>query len=758
MDGLVAATGGGILALLDPRTLAARHVRTLKHAAFSAKLCTRSAHWQLTAVLGFSNANCLLFDDQLQPVAHITCADTLEAVTFVHSLPLLILADCRGNIFTYNFATDQTWTYPAIHKLAIVDIAVSPTEAFIVCASVDETVNVLRFPQLEVASCFTEHRHPLVSVIVLPNDDTIVSTDRRGLLVFHSRSRLTVLHRLHHETPGQAFLVIHPSGRYFANRNRTTVDLWDCNSLQRVFRIHCRELVHSIAFTGMADVIAVGLGSNGISSYDTIKGNKVATNQRTIINAFGLSLGSCTSHDPAWNRKWTMPRARPVMVSLSPPQGSGFAHDMLPVKRTASDSNSVADHEPDREPDHDLAPSAKRAKKHSHEPPPAEQHPAAQSLSTSLSTQSSTSRRQTAPKAEPVARQSPPREASRAEEAADGSEEELADDTEAGSVADPRLIKDVSTKVNRITADLHHARDKLKAATAQFEGELSGMATEHAKELQKLISRHASQIAAFRKSQEAALKELEQQVQAHQQRIQALNSKRQLWEDHMTSTDISGYSIEDVQALCERQNVDFSAEVLFAHKADGKRVSKVSSASAMMKLLGCSRFGDATYMVHTFAQLKSHKQLVPPRLSHVSDPTTSQVTTWGIEETCNWLVQEDLKKMKKVFKRHHIAGDVLLQLDLNAFYEVEFDILDVLDQLTASLQKLKSTSPNILALPTMNSALHFSALATQSSASTSMVDSSPRNKHIKPPQSPPASLYQPWLVAPLSASQIKKEK
>lgn len=63
-----------------------------------------------------------------------------------------------------------------------------------------------------------------------------------------------------------------------------------------------------------------------------------------------------------------------------------------------------------------------------------------------------------------------------------------------------------------------------------------------------------------------------------------------------------------------------------------------------------------------------------------------------MDETSHWLVQEDLKKMKKVFKRHHIAGDVLLLLDLNAFYEVEFDILDVLDQLTASLQKLKVRS------------------------------------------------------------------
>lgn len=142
----------------------------------------------------------------------------------------------------------------------------------------------------------------------------------------------------------------------------------------------------------------------------------------------------------------------------------------------------------------------KKAKKHSHDPPVTEPH----SPDTLLSNQGLT--RRSHGKSETPSKPTPARPVTPTEDTADTEEDDLLEQVESGDATDPRLIKAVSAKVNQITGDLHAARDQLKQATAQFEGDLSKMATEHAKELQKLIAKHASQIAAFRRSQEETLK------------------------------------------------------------------------------------------------------------------------------------------------------------------------------------------------------------------------------------------------------------
>ena len=164
------------------------------------------------------------------------------------------------------------------------------------------------------------------------------------------------------------------------------------------------------------------------------------------------------------------------------------------------------------------------------------------------------------------------------------------------------------------------------------------------------------------------------------------------WERKLCEKNIQDYSISDVKKLCARQGVAIDEDRLDENRADGKRLSKTTSVTMVMRLLGCEPFGDATFMFLTLQSLKADHVLIPPRngsKTALSLPTRTGVSGWSVKKTYDWLVSAGLSGMKPLFKRHRIGGDVLLHIDLAAFAELDLSLLDNLEELTAAIATLK---------------------------------------------------------------------
>jgi hypothetical protein len=130
------------------------------------------------------------------------------------------------------------------------------------------------------------------------------------------------------------------------------------------------------------------------------------------------------------------------------------------------------------------------------------------------------------------------------------------------------------------------------------------------------------------------------------------------WENRLLSSDIATYTTADIELLCQRQLLSHSADAITQNKADGSRVSKVVHEVALMKLIGCTCFGDATYMLHTLQSIKKDRTLLPPRVlsTHAQPPADPRM--WNVEQTCVWLESVQLPSLCPIFIKHRIAGTI----------------------------------------------------------------------------------------------------
>lgn len=190
-------------------------------------------------------------------------------------------------------------------------------------------------------------------------------------------------------------------------------------------------------------------------------------------------------------------------------------------------------------------------------------------------------------------------------------------------------------------------------------------------------------------------------AQGIREHLQTLESKRQRdldrqlkWERKLCEKEIQDFSINDVKKLCARQGIVVDEDRLDENKADGRRLSKITSVTMVMKLLGCEPFGDATFMFMTLQSLRSAHVLIPPRNGSLTAPNAPErtgVRGWSVKKTYDWLVSAGLAEAKPIFKRHRIGGDVLLNIDLAVFAELDLTLLDHLEELTAAIAKLKQS-------------------------------------------------------------------
>jgi hypothetical protein len=123
--------------------------------------------------------------------------------------------------------------------------------------------------------------------------------------------------------------------------------------------------------------------------------------------------------------------------------------------------------------------------------------------------------------------------------------------------------------------------------------------------------------------------------------------------------------VEQVQILLSLGNIYTDIRVLAKYGVNGELLSQLTSEDDVRSLVGIEHIGNCTRVTQLVRHVVSGKAVtVPVDIHH--DGEDDLPHKWSVKQLAGHLaVNPALKKAHEVFVQHKLAGDVILDMDLN---------------------------------------------------------------------------------------------
>jgi hypothetical protein len=124
--------------------------------------------------------------------------------------------------------------------------------------------------------------------------------------------------------------------------------------------------------------------------------------------------------------------------------------------------------------------------------------------------------------------------------------------------------------------------------------------------------------------------------------------------------------VEQVQILLSLGHIYTDINVLTKNGVNGELLSQLTAEDDVKSLVGIKDSGDCTRVTQLVRHVASGKG-VPNSVNIHHDGEEDLPHTWSVRQLAEHLVKNPaLEDVKRVFVQHTLAGDVIVDMDLNA--------------------------------------------------------------------------------------------
>ena len=234
-----------------------------------------------------------------------------------------------------------------------------------------------------------------------------------------------------------------------------------------------------------------------------------------------------------------------------------------------------------------------------------------------------------------------------------------------------RIIKQTHVKcLDEKTAAAKEEHDReLSEAEAEYAREIAAAELKKRKSMTLIETSHIQKINQYQIEEQPII---EKAIRAERLSL----SKKSELQDVLRFSAESSYSIihsklpthdavdpRDIVILCQYLGFDVHPTTTLT----GQRLMKLTTESGVKKQLGIKAFGDCRRFINAIDDIKSGKSLKPYH-DISTDGADNDYTAWSVGQVGAWASGHDMAGAVKVLAKHNIAGDVMLNLDVDEFF------------------------------------------------------------------------------------------